>query len=296
MENEQSEAMKRKQSITNKIEAFTSQLPREDLLERYKKTHDLVAEHLYLRGQAILLGMCLKARFGGSGGNPAKKALQHEFIDWYEYSLIWSLVDVYQSIFNLIQIAWEEIQGDCAVVCDPCLSSETELFLEILGEHYDSKFKQAAKGYKLTPKNVLNTAKAARETVSHRVVKADLPITELSEQERLECGLPQRTTEFLWLPLVLQICEKNSRKDLVIAEQYKKAWKELSRFADTQEKAVLKSKIETDPSQRVYGRKFQDGTHYRGAKGGYKPEKLHNRDVTLLYNLFPALLKTLSAG
>lgn len=275
---------KQNRLIVKQVDDFMSQLPSQELLLRYFTAHYLVAEYLRLKDQSILLGKCLKARFGGGGGNPARKSLDAGTIDRYEYDLIWTLVDVYEALFNLIQTGWEDIQAALSSLSDECLSSETDLFLEILREHYDTRFRNCAEGHKLSVSNVEVAAKLTREAVWKKQFDTNwLGEVEFSDQERLEAGFSKHSNNFLWIPLVLGICRESAKKDSSVKNQLRKVYNELANFADKQATAIYKSRHESDPTQRVYSIKWENQIPYIGSKGGYRP-------FTELYNLFPTLL------
>lgn len=270
--------------LVQRIEEFMSQLPSQELLVRYFTAHYLVAEYLRLKDQSILLGKCLKARFGGGGGNPARKPLDAGTIDQYEYDLIWALVDVYEALFNLVQTGWEDIQAALGSLSDECLSSETDLFLEILREHYDTKFRVCAEGHKLSVSNVEVAAKLTRKAIGGNPIKPNwFGEIEFSDQERFDAGFSQHSNNFSWLPLVLGICRESAKKDSSVKNQLRKVYNELAHFADKQATAIYKSRHESDPTQRVYSIKWENQIPYIGSKGGYRP-------FTELYNLFPTLL------
>lgn len=274
---------KQSKPIEKRIEKFMSQLPSDDFLLRYFNVHYLVAEHLRLRNQSVLLGKCLKARFGGGGGNPARKSLDAGMIDQYEYDLIWALVNVYQALFELIQMGWEDIKAELSSLSDECLSSETDLFLEILREHYDTRLRLCVEGYNLTVSNVEAASQLIKKAIGGNPLNPNwFGEIEFSDQERSAAGLSQRAKYFVWFPLILSISRECAKKDSSIQRQLGKFYQEFHCFLDKQAIAVQKSRHEPDRSQRVYSIKWENKIPYIGSKGGYRP-------FTELYNLFPTL-------
>lgn len=274
--------------LVQRIEEFMSQLPHDEFLKQclyvYTKTHDIVAEHRRLRNQSVLLGKCLKARFGGGGGNPARQLLDAGMIDRWESEYIWALVDVYQALFNLIQIAWEDIKAELSFLSDDCPNSETDLLFKILGEHYDVKFKKCINGYTLTVTNVETAAKLTRSAVWKKQFDPNwLGEVEFSDKERLDAGLKERSKQFVWFPLILPICRESAKRDSSVKEQLRKLYQELSYFADKWAKAIHKSRHEQDPLQRFHSVRWENQILHIGCRGG------GYRSFTELYTHLPEL-------
>ncbi len=171
-----------------KLMKLTSELPTVSLLEKYKQVHqDLVIQFFVLRNQGQLLGQGLKARFACGGGNAPEKALENGEIDDYEYQVIWAMIDCYQAIFNLIQMNWKVIKkhlfkymGD--YFKEQSLTSEVDLFLELLREHYDDHFKRCAEeGYTFTLSN------AAYRDESMQCMVGAIDKRHLRKQSKLLC-------------------------------------------------------------------------------------------------------------
>lgn len=250
-----------------KVEKLTQKLPTEDILSKYQKMHeDLITQFFVLRNQSTLLGKCLKARFGGGGGNPAQTALDKGEIHEYDYQVIWALVDCYQSIFTLIQMNWKSISQ--LLKDEPCLESEVSLFLEILREHYDGQFKRCADSYNFTSEHAKLQSKILKKM--NGALATGAPLVEMTPQERKKAGLPKETNYFFWLPLVLQIALDNSNKNPHMKRYYNKCWEELSRLADIHEHWTNQHRGE----ERANAVKWKNGEFFVGTKGGYKPTPL----------------------
>jgi hypothetical protein len=251
-----------KQQLT-RIEKTTQNLPTEDILSQYQKIHeDLLTHFFVLRHQSILLGECLKARFGGGGGNPAERALKRGEIHEYEYQVIWALVDCYQTIFTLIQMNWESISQLL------CFESEVSLFLEILREHYDGQFKRCFKSHNYTSQHAQQQARILKKMTGALATEA--PLVEMTPQERKKAGLPKETNYFSWLPLILQIAQDNCKKNPHMKRYYNKCWEELSRLADIHEYWTNNHRGES----RAKAVRWKDGQFSIGTQGGYKPMPL----------------------
>ncbi len=250
-----------REQLLAKIEERTARLPNKQILLKYQKVHaDLVDEFFRLRYQAILLGKCLKARFGGGGGNPCDEPLQRGLIDEYQYEVVWGLADTYQSIFTLIQMNWSAIEPIMAILEDTC-KSESELFFTILTEHYDNRMINCKDGYNFTPAQAKNTASSLRVKTSKLIIDA---LQDEALIDRKKCGLTS-TGKHFWLPLVLSIAEENLKKNSSLIPYYRACWAKLSQFADIHERWASQHKRD-----RAYAIRWRDGEKAIGRKGGYR--------------------------
>jgi hypothetical protein len=257
-----------KKAVT-KVQKYTEWLPSNKLFLRYyiQAHRDLVIEFLTLRQQSVILGKCFKARFGGGGGNPAEDALTEGYIDEYERDVIWALVDAFQAIFTLIQMNWNAIKAETSFISESFLSSETTLFFEILREHYDDKFMQCVDGYTFTPAQAKERAKELREQTDLLNLPS-LPQTDMSTVDvRKKCGLNYRNKYFYWLNLVLDIGQKQAKKN----KSYKKYLDDfhvaVSRVADIYEYWGSQHRTPEDRAKAV---KWKDKKKSVGCKGGYQ--------------------------
>ncbi len=237
---------------------FGYTLPSEALLRRHKDCHDLSCEYLYLKGQAVLLGQSLDAKFARGGGNPAKRALKHNQIDKYGYLLIHRLTGVYQAVFNLVQGAWEELEASFAPMG---VKDEIELFCEVLREHFDNKFKKCIVGHKLTCTDVHTTAKLFKEKI--------FPL--LGDPVKIGTVLPEKS-EYFWLTLILKEARQLSKKDSIVKELLQVVDFQVSTFVDWHSTYVKACQQESDPEGKIYSIKWENQNLYVGCKGGgYTP-------------------------
>lgn len=259
-----------KDRLVAKIEERMANLPNQKILARYQNAHaNLIDEFFRLRYQSSLLGKCLKARFGGGGGNPCDEPLQKGFIDKYQYELIWGLTGAYQSIFTLIQMNWSAIEA-AMLLFEDGYNSESELFFAVLAEHYDNRLIACKDGYTFTPTHAKNTAKLLRKKTSQLTIDAvtkELPI------DRKKCGLTSNQKHF-WLPFVLSIATENLKNNPSLQSDYKDCFKKLSHFADIQERWASQHR-----SDRASAVRWRNGQLAIGVSGGYK-------SVTELYETF----------
>lgn len=253
-----------------KLTKFTSKLPTDSLLEKYKQVHqDLVIQFFVLRNQSHLLGQGLKARFGGGGGNPIKKALSKGEIDDYEDQVIWAMIDCYQAIFNLIQMNWESIKkhlpkyvGD--YLKEQSLKSETTLFLEVLREHYDDHLKRCAEeGYTFTPSHAKHRAEIMRRMIG--AIEKEKKMVVIGTKERKETGLPVQHKYFVLLSSLLDVCESEVKRGKQPSVYLENCWRELSRLTEIHEYWSSQHRGES----RARAVKWKNGKFLIGTKGGY---------------------------
>jgi hypothetical protein len=234
---------------------FGKTLPSEALLRRYKDCHDLSCEYLYLKGQAVLLGESLDAKFARGGGNPAKRAFKRDEIDRYGYLLIHKLTGVYQAVFNLIQGTWEELEDSFAPMG---VSNEIELFCEVLREHFDNKFKKCILGHKLTCTDVHTTAKLFREKI--------FPV--LSDPVKVGEVLPGKS-DYFWLTLILKETRQLSRRDIIVKELLQVVDCEVSEFVQWHSSYLKTCQRKPNSEENLYSIKWEKQNLYVGCLGGY---------------------------
>lgn len=249
-----------------KIQKYTKSLPTDELLKKYFQVQDLAIQFLVLRKRSTILGECFKARFGGGGGNPADDALARGDVDEYERDVIWALVDVFQSIFTLIQMNWNSIKAENSSISEPFLSSETNLFLQILREHYDGEFMQCVDGYSFTPTQVKERAKNLRQqTDVVNLPKSVQAGMDMSQREK--CGLSDRNKYFYWLNRVLDISQERAKKDKTYKKYLLDFHVNVSRVADIHEYWGSQHRLQPDRARAV---KWKNKKKSVGCKGGYQ--------------------------
>ncbi len=247
-----------------------AQLPSDSLLN-YAKTQDLIQEWLKAKSHAIWLGKCLKARFGGGGGNPAKKALNAKHIDEFDYNAILAVVELYVSIFVLIQTAWEEIQEVISCIED-APQSEVELFFEILRQKYDQSFLQMVKGCKRTIKSADSLAKVGRDAVwNHsQTLDPDWDGTFTPQESAIASSLVSKKTDFSWYTLVSHICKEAAKKDNEIKRQLRNHFDAIGNVCDLIVQACQRERS-SNPPGKYKSEKWENGRCRSGKKGGFAP-------------------------
>ncbi|NES18143.1 MAG: hypothetical protein F6K41_04255 [Symploca sp. SIO3E6] len=255
-----------KEKLAGEIDSFCQKLPTHRIWKRYRRSHDLTIKYWMLKGDAQLLGKSLKARFAGGGGNPLRRAENQGKINDFERSLFETQTNVFEAIFALVQVSWEDIKAFTEDISDPCLETERHLFLEIFKEHFDGQLIRAAEGYKFSTKNAIERAKLLRSQM--RIYVSQGEEKPLTPKQRHRAGL-KTGNDFYWLPFLLGITKSLAKHDSSIKEHYHNVWQQLSNFANVQEEAVLKNK-RVSPKCKVKGIKWEDGQFYTGTRGGYE--------------------------
>lgn len=257
---------KKNTQLLGQIEPFMTQLPSKSLL-KYAKTQDLIKKWLEAKSHAMWLGKCLKARFGGGGGNPAKKALKLGQIDEIDYANILAVVETLATTFSLIQTAWEEIEESISYL-DNSPKSETELFLEILRERYDLPFLRIAKGCKRSLPRGEALAKIGRDAIWQNCNNPNWDGTFSSEQSAILTPLISRKSNFSWGVFVMDICRQEAKNDTEINRQLQKHFHAIGHVCDLLLQAYRRER-NPNPPRRFKSEKWEDGRCHPGKKGGF---------------------------
>jgi len=250
-----------------------AQLPSDSLLE-FAKTQDLIKEWLKSKGKAIWLGKCLKARFGGGGGNPAKRALNDGRIDNFDYIAMLAVVELYATFFTLIQIAWEEIQESISCI-ENFPKTETALFFEVLRQFYDSRFMRLANGCKRSARNIESLARVGRDAVwQHHIELKDPswngtlnPEESASATSLISKNLKER--DFCWYSLVTDICKEAAKEDCEIKRQLRRHFDAIGRVCDVILRGHRRERG-PKPRGRFRSEKWENGRCRLGKKGGFE--------------------------
>ena len=107
-----------------------------------------------------LTGKCLKARFGGGGGNPALEARQKGEISELDYKVLSAVVEREATMFSWMQFGWPYIKAELDRLFIDEFHSETQFYVEVLKEAMDAIFKSYIHGKKV---NVVDLEKHYRQ-------------------------------------------------------------------------------------------------------------------------------------
>jgi hypothetical protein len=158
-------------ALTKRVEGVMSALP-SDYLKEYgkkyvkkntpKKHQQLAIQHLLKQWQEErdhnnFLGKCLKAAFGGGGGNPALEARMRDEMSEDDYNMIYAVIAQEVAMFSWMQIGWIYIEANLRkIFIDDYPKSETEFFFEVLKEAMDGHFKSFIHGKKINVSDLEN--------------------------------------------------------------------------------------------------------------------------------------------
>lgn len=160
--------------LVKEVETFMSNLP-SDYLKQYgkdyikkntpKKQRELAIRTLLKQWQAErdhnnLIGKCLKARFGGGGGNPAQEAWRKKEISDRDYKVLSAAVEHKAAMFSWMQFGWPYIKAELDRLFIDEFHSETQFYFEVLKEAMDTTFKSYIHGKKV---NVVDWEKHYRQ-------------------------------------------------------------------------------------------------------------------------------------
>lgn len=266
---------KRKSAFPKTVANHMASLP-SDYLWQYASTQDLMTEWLHLRNNAIFFGKCLKARFGGGGGNPALQEKIDGRIDETEYALVMAAVAWYESIFNLVQSGWEYIEQELSGALDDYPATETEMYLEILTEIYNAKFQQRVNGF-IAPANqgeqnmrlirdLIRRGTPLLSNPSDVIVDADSQ--NLSALAQMSDKQPDQTNTF-WFSLVTGICFEKSKSDDSLKRLSRDFFKKMEVLLDLLAISLRQERSKKTPN-RFPSIRWKDGDKYEGVKGGWK--------------------------
>lgn len=246
-----------------------AQLPSDSLL-KYATTQDLIKRWLKAKSHALWLGKCLKARFGGGGGNPAKKALKAGHIDQFDYTAILAVVELHATTFALIQTAWEEIQESISCIKNSP-NSETELFFEILREGYDIPFMRIVKGCKRIAKKGELLAKLGRNAVwqHSEAIDPDWDGMLTPEESAIVNPLLLNRSDFSWYTFVTHICKEAAKKDIEIKRQLRRHFDAIGYVCDLLVQAHRRERS-LNPPRRFRSERWENGRCRIGKKGGFE--------------------------
>lgn len=240
-----------------------AQIPSREL-KRYATTQALLAEWLKLDGHTTLIGQCLKARFGGGDGNPALRAFQAGELSEFGYEFTMSLVDWWESLFNLVQSGWEYLEQELSQVLEDFPKTELELYQRILQEQYDNQFKDCLKQQKTTVSNLEESTKLAKKAIGDSKISPTVTV-----DPRLQALLKQYEGNF-WYSLSVGICTEKAKFDRPLNRLLTEHRDKSGVVYILLEQAARHARKSSDYSQ-IRSVRWEDGELYEGTKGGWIP-------------------------
>jgi hypothetical protein len=240
-----------------------------------KKHQELAIRHLLKlwqeeRDHNNFLGKCLKAAFGGGGGNPALEAMNRGEISKEDYKVIYAVVAREAAMFRWMQIGWLYIERELKkIFVDEYPKSETEFFFEVLKEAMDGHFRSFIHGKKVT---VSDWEKHYRELKNLRwstpspnswVDEAKLKETHPSFKKVFDAD---GVGELPLFNLAIDICHFGAKID----EPLQRALRDWS-LKSSEVYALLENYARNAREKKtIKSQKWVNGVRYEGVKGGYR--------------------------
>ena len=257
------------QKLSKEIENLTNNLPSK-LLLKYANTQYLLDVWFQEKEFAIQFGKLLKARFGGGGGNPAFTAWQAGEINEFDYKCLSLLIDFYDSLFGLIQSSWHFIAGELQQLSTQVTTnypkSETQYFLFLIQEEFNSHYKKNVNGYVFKIKDFESESKTLRDVCwKPNLSSQDLAILKL-QHNRHKKELP--TTFYLQFALIT--ATTYSQVDSTLSDKLIELNRYLARLADLMASACRQER-KPNPPKSLISHKVDKGEFFIGARGaGWK--------------------------
>ncbi len=256
MENRKNAIVKTK-AISKLIEDFMSRLP-SDRLKQYATTEPLIRKFLEEREKAQLLGKCLKASFGGGGGNPAYRAKKEGSISERDYQFLLKLVDEYVAEFFLIQIGWEFIEEFMEEKLKSNYpKSETEFFFEVLKTDCDKGFLAYVNGFKLSIRDAENESKKTRNI-----------LWKCSDNQTALLKVLESFRSNFWICLAISALSDHL-DDQGVRDKMTDYFRKIAELADFMASALQRDRGSTTSEWK--SQKWRDGFPYEGVSGGWRP-------------------------
>lgn len=251
--------------LAKRVRSVCRKLP-DRKLRQLVSTQDQLREWTRIKKNALLLGKCLKARFGGGGGNPI---IDIKESDEYAYRYTWAAVDYFDSLFSLIQTSFPYIDKELGKILLEwstllgCDQSEAGLFWRVLGEWFNSEFKRC-----LRPNYTASIPKLEKVYKSIRDARWEpLPETfECDEETLQQIGDPKTLAPTLYT--LLAICRECNDEE--VKKRLSEFYRSVCSLARVQTDAIYKARHNPEKYGRIASYRWQNNELYVGTKGGYR--------------------------
>ncbi|NEQ20299.1 MAG: hypothetical protein F6K28_13850 [Microcoleus sp. SIO2G3] len=245
----------------NKILIAAKNSPDFNLLLETKVTEDLIEE--FLRQNLInhTVGELLKARFIG-GGNIVLEYKIKGTISNEAYIVIVSLVNYFESLFNLIQTFWEYIKPELKtnIPSKRYPKTDVELFTTILKEEFNNRFRERMLGCNYSKKNV---EKHAQLEVEYMRTGLQLPNKEkffdgdVNKKQELESiAQKQKSLSSKWTTFVLETLIQYVKTDEILERMLRQ---HLDNYIYMKESLVKILRHDRKHEQQFKGIRFVNG-------------------------------------
>lgn len=267
---------KQQREVAKQIEPFMSDLP-SAFLYKYAKTQPLIVEWRRAQNKARFYGLCLKARFGGGGGNPLFRAWKNKEICDFEYKFIDADLTWLSALFTTIQSGWDYIEVELQKSFIDYPDNELSMFFEILREEFDNDFQDKVKGFKLPLKSLEADAKSVQEICSGD--RPDLTENEWRAFKKEKYKSGETLSQSGWLTPVLNICWQHTEKDEVLKNKLEELDRIYGQIANMVVVAIRQERS-PNPPKILHSTKWEDGILHEGVKGGYRTVTKFNQSIS----------------
>lgn len=260
MENSK-KAIAKTKAIGKLVEDFMSKLP-SDQLKKSATSEPLIRKFLEEQEKAQLLGKCLKASFGGGGGNPAYRAKKEGRLSERDYQFLLKLVDEYIAEFFLIQTGWEFIQEFMEENLKPVVpnynypKSETEFFFEVLKSDCDNGYLDYLRGFKLSIREAENESKKIRN-ILWKYNDSQTALRKVLESFRSN----------FWICLAISALSEHL-DDQGVRDKMTDYFRKIAELADFMGTALQRDRSSQKGEWK--SQKWRDGYPYEGVPGGWR--------------------------
>lgn len=251
--NIQRQTLKRKQ--VKSLAAFIKNLPDKEVTQ-FIETQNQVERLLISRGINYAVADCFMARFL-KGDDPIFHLKQKSKTSKLIYNMVWMSVNVYESLWSMIQISFQEIKQICEQddINLPFFKA-WDLFLEIIRIQENSVYSKCLHAS-------CNTVNLNRDLTASKLIRKSV-WSGLSDDEELQLNkLTKEQPVSHWLKIAYSLCKELSKKDTLIADHYNTFRRNIASTADLQVK-IFSDSSKGRLEDKLLSSCWVGGVEYRG--------------------------------
>lgn len=236
----------------------------------------ILIEFYNLRIDSTALGKALKYKFGGGNENPYRTALDNKKISQRDYELYMAKVDLYCSMWNLINEGWHYIKAELEKnYSDDYPKTDVAYFFAILQDFYQEKIDKFFNGFKASVQDVEDYSKLNKENFE---IAARINLKGNSNKEQDMQKFQENNTKLkkyeaqfglgnkLWFSLAIDILTNKFEDDERIRESLTNFYKKGQSLHDLARLDLQQRR----KNKQVSSEKWVNGKPYVGIKGGSK--------------------------
>lgn len=252
--------------IELKIARFLATQPKDGLVSLVE-SEDLINFWVELKTHNEVVACCFASRFLGldnpiaewRNGKPEK--LYHNFI--------WTNVDVYQSLWQLVQMSFDYVQEEFRnlspksreIISKRLQPPDTafKLFLQIVGTELTNQFQMAKSYHRCSVPDYLKVWELIRKSAWATLEKKEFKtLNQLTRQHPSNFWL-----EFTWF-----VCQKKAKNDQLIANKVKDYRNSVSRLADAHLTLIKNARRGGRIPLKLQSYEWRDGKRYLANRHG----------------------------